>query len=304
MFFNTPALDYEGRIYRPPSEARSLLIQVTVGCSHNKCTYCAMYSDKQYRVKPIEQITGDIKKAKHFYDKMGQAPRKIFFCDGDALAAPTNILLEALKEVKQCFPETGRVGVYATADNILKKSKDELDALAENGLSIAYIGLESGSDEILKMIVKGNTAADMVEASEKIRGDWKLSVIVMLGIGGRALSQTHIQETVKVVNQMKPNYFSFLTTAAIPGTPYYKMLQHKTIEPLTNYELLLEMKGIIEGLSEMKDAKSIFRANHVSNQYPIGGVLPRDVPSIIKTLDEWISNTPKNTYPQIDPFSL
>ena len=171
--YNFP-ISYEPPVYRPPSEGRSLLIQVTIGCSNNKCTYCDMYRSKTYRERRIEEVEEDIRKCA----ASGLYPDKIFFCDGDALGASFELLEKSLLAVQKYFPDCRRVGVYATAENILGKSDDELKRLRELGLGIAYLGLETGDEKILHMIVKGNTANEMIEASLKLkRAQIKLSTI-------------------------------------------------------------------------------------------------------------------------------
>jgi radical SAM superfamily enzyme YgiQ (UPF0313 family) len=292
MFFAHP-LTYEEPVYRPPSEWRSLLIQVTIGCSNNKCTYCDMYRSKTYRVKPIEEIKEDLQKCAD----AGMNPDKIFLCDGDALGAPMDVLKETLDTINVLFPEVRRVGVYATAENILEKTDEELKLLASKKLTIAYLGLESGDDKVLHMIVKGNTTQDMVDASLKIkRCGFKLSTIAMLGVGGRKYTQQHIDETAKVLSKTNPEFFSFLTTFAVPGTPYYTMLERGLIEPLTSKELLIEMHDILKQ-STFDLNPVIFRANHVSNAHPLGGTLPKDKELILATVKDWIAKTPEGIYP-------
>ncbi len=290
-------INYEQPVYRPPSEARSLLVQVTIGCSNNKCTYCDMYRSKSYRVRPIK----DIKKDLFRLSQSGMSPEKIFLCDGDALGASMEILEETLLAIKEYFPERRRVGIYATAENILEKSESDLKRLNELGLGIAYLGLESGDDKVLHMIVKGNTALEMKEASLKIkRCGFKLSTIVMLGVGGQKYTDQHITKTSKMISDTCPQYLSFLTTFSVPGTPYHTMVERGLISPLTSKMLFREMHDILEG-AHFDLNPVIFRANHVSNQYPLGGTLPRDKEKILETLRFWIKETPEGTYPPRPP---
>lgn len=252
-----------------------------------------MYRSKTYRVRSLEDIKNDLQKCA----ESGMSPDKIFLCDGDALGAPMEVLVETLDTINEVFPDVRRVGIYATAENILEKTEEELKLLASKKLTIAYLGLESGDDQVLHMIVKGNTAKDMVDASLKIKScGFKLSTIVMLGVGGRKYTRQHIEETAKVLSQTNPEFFSFLTTFSVPGTPYHTMVERGLIEPLTSKELLIEMHDILEK-STFELNPVIFRANHVSNAHPLGGTLPKDKESILQTIEEWISNTPEGIYP-------
>lgn len=295
MLFNSP-IQYNTPIFRPPSEAQSILIQVTIGCSNNMCTYCDMYRSKKYRVREISEIKDEIINLKNYFEQAGITPRRFFLCDGDALGAPFNILKETLLQLNASFPGLERVGIYATAQNMLDRSPEELKTLVQLKCSIAYLGLESGADEVLHRIVKRNTQADMIEGSLKlIQSGFKLSVIAMLGIGGRELSGKHVKETINVISKISPHYFSFLTTMAIEGTPYFRQVTKGTIQELTAKEMFVEMRDILNGIKPNRDI--IFRANHVSNQYPLGGILPQDQERLINTLDQWIEQTPEGVYP-------
>jgi len=296
MFF-TPPINYHEPIFRPPSEAKSLLIQVTIGCSNNKCTYCDMYRSKKYSVRSLNQVMNDLNIAKAHFDRIGIFPDKVFLCDGDALGAPFEFLSMILDNINILFPNLRRIGVYATADNILKKSERELEELYKKKLSIAYLGLESGDDQVLHKIVKGNTSQEMIQASKKIKNaGFQLSTIVMLGVGGQELSGQHTVQTAKILGQTSPHFLSFLTTFAVPGTPYHKMIERKIISPLFSKELLQEMYDIIEQ-THFTSTPVIFRANHVSNMYPLSGTLPRDKEKILNKISQWIAETPNNTYP-------
>jgi radical SAM superfamily enzyme YgiQ (UPF0313 family) len=294
MFINPP-IQYEPPVYRPPSEGRSLLIQVTIGCSNNKCTYCDMYRSKTYRVRPQEDINKELEAC----FKSGVTPEKIFLCDGDALGAPQEVLIATLDKINDLWPNLRRIGVYATGTNILEKTEEELKLLSSKKLNIAYLGLESGDDKVLHMIVKGNTAAEMIEASLKIkRCGFKLSTIAMLGVGGKKYSKQHVENTAKILSATAPEFFSFLTTFAVPGTPYHKMVERGTIEPLTSKELLTEMHDILaQATFELNPI--VFRANHVSNMYPLAGSLPRDKKAILNQVSNWISSAPEGVYPKV-----
>lgn len=295
-------INYIEPIFRPPSEAQSFLIQVTIGCSNNVCTYCDMYRSKKYRERKFEEIEKELIDSKEYFTKMGHSPRRIFLCDGDALGASMDLLVPVLELINELYPNLNRIGIYATAQNMLDKSEADLRKLVSLKLSMAYLGLESGNDKILHMIAKRNTQDDMITGSLKlISSGFKLSVIAMLGIGGEKYSAEHVKDTAKVINSISPQFFSFLTTMAIPGTPYHRMVERGSISPLTSKKLLEEMRDIIKDINPTR--KIIFRANHVSNQYPLAGILPRDNPRIITSLNEWIKDTPGGTYPPM-PASM
>lgn len=293
MFYQPP-IKYDTPVYRPPSEGRSLLIQVTIGCSNNKCTYCDMYRSKTYRVRPQVDIDAELDTC----FKAGLSPEKIFLCDGDALGAPFEVLIATLDKINKLWPNLKRIGIYATASNILEKTEEQLKVLSSNKLNTAYLGLESGDDKVLHMIVKGNTSAEMIEASLKIKKcGFKLSTIAMLGVGGQKYSKQHIVNTAKIISATAPEFFSFLTTFSIPGTPYHTMVERGLIKPLTSKELLIEMHDILE-LAHFDLNPVVFRANHVSNMYPLAGNLPADKEAILNKISSWIDATPEGVFPE------
>jgi len=274
---------YEGNIFRPPSEAESLLIQATVGCSHNRCSFCAMYRDKQFRVRPVEDVLEDIRLARDYY---GPEVRRVFLCDGNALILPMSYLLEVLSSLKEHFPELQRVGVYANTRDILHKSEAELKTLVEHRLTIFYLGLESGSDRILESVDKGATADEMVAAVRKaMAAGMKSSVIYLLGMGGRKLWQENAVESARAVSAMNPNYLSALTVTVVPGTPLARQQRAGEFELPSPEEFAAELQLFIERL----DVKAtVFRSNHASNYVPLAGRLPKDKPRLIAELDSAI----------------
>ena len=298
-------LTYAEPVYRPPSEAESLLLQVTIGCSHNACTFCAMYRDKRFTVRPLEDIRIDLQKAAGFFAASGyEAPRKIFFCDGDAHAAPTELLLAVLEETHSCFPKLQRVGIYASARTLLDKSTEELKALAAHKLNTAYLGVESGSDEVLELIHKKVTASEVIEACLRAReAGWKISSIIMLGLGGRELSAVHRRESAKVISLTAPNFLSFLTTTVVPGTPYARSIEKGELHPLTVRETLEEMHDLIRDI-DPGAGRIIFRANHASNLLPLEGILPRDRARLAETVASWTRSCPPDLYLSHDPRRL
>lgn len=253
-----------------------------------------MYRSKTYKERKPSEVVEDIKKAGAYYRRFDMRPSKVFLCDGDALGAPTADIYQSLLAIREEFGDI-RVGVYATAQNMLDKTAEELHYLREAGLGICYLGMESGCDKVLHMTVKGNSAHDMALGSKKVMdAGMKLSVIAMLGLGGRKHTETHVQETAKVLSEISPDYLSFLTTMAVEGTPYHRMVS-RGFEMLTTKEILGEMHDILSGISANREI--LLRINHVSNMYPIGGSLPQDQATIIQQVKQWYDEAPEGTYP-------
>jgi len=272
---------YVGNVFRPPSEADSLLLQVTVGCSHNRCSFCAMYRDKTFRVRKVEDVLDDIDTA---LDCHGPSVRRVFLCDGNALILPTDYLRAVLRRLRQRFPELQRVGVYANARDIAHKTDAELRELAGLGLTIFYLGMESGSDRILARIDKGSTADEMVAAVKKaMAAGMKSSVIYLLGLGGRSDWQENAVESGRAVSQMNPNYLSALTVTVVFGTPLAAEMKAGRFELPSPEEFALELKLFLQNT----DVKAtVFRSNHASNYVPLEGRLPRDRDRMIAELDD------------------
>jgi radical SAM superfamily enzyme YgiQ (UPF0313 family) len=261
-----------------------------------------MYRSKSYKEREFKDIEKELRDSKIYFDKVGHLPNRIFLCDGDALGASMELLVSTLELINELFPELDRIGIYATAQNMLDKSEADLKKLASLKLNMAYLGLESGNDQILHMIVKRNTREDMILGSKRlIESGFKLSIIAMLGIGGEDLSKEHVKDTASIINAISPHYFSFLTTMALEGTPYFKMVERGRIKPLTCKKLFIEMRDMLKIINP--ESSILFRANHVSNQYPLGGTLPHDSDNIVNTLEKWISQTPEGTYPPM-PSSM
>ncbi|GAW30329.1 radical SAM protein [Carboxydocella sp. JDF658] len=262
-------MGYVGAIFRPPSEADSLILQVTVGCSHNHCTFCTMYKDKKFALKPVAEIKEDLLSAT-------QWPyfRRVFLADGDALAAPTDYLLNILELIQTLHPQVNRVGIYASPKSILTKSVQELHLLKEKGLGIAYLGLESGSDLILKKINKGVDSQAMIDAAEKVKAaGLLLSVTIINGLGGKGLWQEHAQATARVLTAMQPHYLGALTLMLDPAAPLYQEVLQGTFQPIDERTLLAELELL---LSQVELENCIFRSNHASNLFVLKGTLNRD----------------------------
>ncbi len=271
---------YEGSVYRPPSEARSYILQCTVGCSHNGCTFCGMYKDKKYRVRSLEEIKTDIRMAKLYYGDL----EKVFLADGDALAMPTEDLVEIISYLYHLFPSLRHVGIYAGPGSILEKTEEELQLLRKTGLTIAYLGIETGDERLLQDINKGVTYGEMVEAGRKIvESGIKLSATVILGLAGPGeRSLQHAAATARICNEINPHYLAALTLMVVPGTVLYRRLQQGKFKLLEPFEILQEMRVLVQGL-EVDGCE--FRSNHASNYLPIKGTLKRDKEAILKLLD-------------------
>lgn len=280
------AMDYVGRIFRPPSEAHSLLLQVTVGCSHNRCSYCDMYRDKQFKPKPWPTIEQDLREAAR-HGARGLRSDKVFLCDGDALILSTKRLLEILAGIRTHLPWVTRVGTYGDTRSVGNKSVEELRTLREAGLGIVYHGMESGSDEVLARIDKGGTRAELIATADKLRAaDLVHSVIVLLGIGGEALSERHAHETASALSRMDPPYVGALTTTVLPGTPLFEQQARGEFVLPGKFRMLEELRTIV---AELECSNCRFSSNHASNYVPLRGTLPHDKPAMLAVLDEIIA---------------
>ena len=271
---------YEGTVYRPPSEANSFLLQATIGCSWNHCTYCATYQDKQFRVRPLPETLEDIAMASGSF---GDRVRKVFVMDGDALAMGLEQWEPILQALSAAFPNLRRVSCYATALNLLAKSQQELERLHDLGLKLLYIGPESGDDITLKRIAKGATSDDHVAAAAKARqAGMKLSLIFLLGAGGTERSVEHATASARLATVMDPEFLSTLTLMLIPSTPIYRLAESNRFQLPSVEGLLRELRIIV---AEANPTDAIFRSNHASNYLPIGGRLPRDREAILRKID-------------------
>lgn len=271
---------YEGDIYRPPGEWRSYLLQVTIGCSHNTCTFCKMYKDKRYRVRPLQEIFEDIQMAKLYYGDLD----RVFLCDGDAIAMDTGDLLKILQKLYATFPSLQRVSAYAGPVSTLEKTPEELRDLGEAGLKRVYLGVETGWGDLLKAVKKGATAEEMLEAGVRLReSGMDLWVMIILGLGGPGeASRRHILETAKMINQMKPRHLSALTLTVDPGTKLYRDVQEGKFQVITPEESLQEVKLLVQNL----DVSPLhFTSDHASNYLPLKGSLPADRERFIALID-------------------
>jgi len=271
---------YVGTVYRPPSEADSYLLQATIGCSWNHCTYCATYQEKQFRLRPLAETLEDIALAGSTF---GDRVRKVFVMDGDAMVMELELWEPILQALSDTFPNLRRVSCYATALNLLAKSGHELRRLRDLGLKLLYIGPESGDDTTLKRIAKGADSADHVEAAAKARqAGMKQSLIFLLGAGGVERSVEHATASARLATAMDPEFLSALTLMLIPGTPIHELAESGRFQIPSVDELLRELRTIV---AETNPSDTIFRCNHASNYLPIAGRLPRDRDAILQKID-------------------
>lgn len=270
---------YEGTVYRPPSEAYSLIIQATIGCAHNKCTFCSMYKSKNFRIRSLEEIYQDLYMARNNYKTV----KRIFLADGDALAIKTDDLKNILLKIGEIFPECERVDVYGAPKDIIRKSIDELKELKKFGLGIIYLGVESGLEVILKDIKKGAAREEIVEAGRRVKESGiKLSVTLISGIGGQNLWKEHALESADVISKIDPDYLGLLTLMVEDDTELKRKVESGEFKLLSPKEVMLETKLLLENICV---SNCVFRSNHASNYVPLGGTLPKEKDEIIKTID-------------------
>ena len=269
---------YKGKVYRPPSEAYSLIVQVTYGCSHNKCAFCDMYDDKHFAMRPMDEIREDFELARRVYRRV----ERVFLADGDALMRKTADLVEILGLVYGLFPECERVTCYASPTSLQIKSEDDLRLLRSKGLQMVYMGLESGCDAVLERMRKGNTAADIVAMGQKVRRNGiALSVTAITGLGGPELMERHAVETAEAFNAMNPEYIGMLTLMVEPGTPLCDWVADGSFQLLTPAQVLTETRLLVEHLDS---PGSVFRMNHASNYLTLRGTLNGDQPAMLETI--------------------
>lgn len=284
---------YHGTVIRPPSEADSYILQVTYGCSHNHCAFCGTYLDKPFRLRPMEEVLEDIAVA----GRVLPETRRVFLADGNALVLPTPRLAQVLDALAGAFPLLRRVGTYANAQDMLRKSDSDLAVLREKGLEIIYLGLESGSEAVLRQIDKGADPAQMLEAVRKTRrAGIRTSVIALLGIAGPELSAEHAEATGKLVSAMDPEYLSLLTLMLVPGTELHRRHQRGEFPIMTPVALLEEMRGILNHTDGL--TRCVFRTNHASNYVPLSGILSRDKARLLETLNRALATGPAAFRPE------
>lgn len=274
---------YFGSVYRPPSEARSLIVQVTYGCSHNTCAFCSMYKAKKFTLRPMEEILEDFRMARQAYSKVG----RIFLADGDALIRPAVDLERILEVIGELFPECERVTCYASPSSVHKRTPEELKRLRARNLTMVYMGLESGCDEVLKRMRKGHTAADIVAAGQKINAAGiDLSVTAISGLGGVELWREHAMDTAAALSAMKPAYIGLLTLMVEPGTPLYDWVEKGQFQLLDSYQVLEETALLV---AQLDCEGAVFRMNHASNYLTLKGTLNEDKQALLKRIHSAMS---------------
>ena len=270
---------YYGTVYRPPSEARSLIVQVTYGCSHNTCAFCSMYKDKRFALRPLEEVLEDFRTARQIYRYVD----KVFLADGDALVRKAPELYVILDTVRELFPECQRVTCYASPSSIRIRTEEELQTLREKGLTMVYMGLESGADAVLKRMCKGHMASEIIEMGQKIRRNGiALSVTAITGLGGPELLESHALETARAFNAMNPEYIGLLTLMVEPETPLYGWVQEGSFRLLSPPQVLEETRLLVEHLDS---PGSVFRMNHASNYLALRGTLNGDKAAMLAEID-------------------
>jgi radical SAM superfamily enzyme YgiQ (UPF0313 family) len=275
-----PTMHYEGTIIRPPSEANSILLQVTVGCSRNKCAFCGTYQGERFRIKSDDIILEDIAFAATYCRRQ----RRVFLCDGDALIIPQQRLVCILQAIRDQLPWVTRVGAYANAKSLKLKTPEELEQLRRLSLGILYMGLETGDDATLRRIHKGADSQAMIAMGRKAKNaGFKLSVTVILGIAGRQRSLLHALETGRVLSDMDPDYVGALSLMLIPGTPLYEDWRSGAFTLIEPVEMLAELRTMI---AETHLSLGLFHANHASNYLPIRARLPKDKEAVLELIDQ------------------
>ncbi|KPK17416.1 MAG: radical SAM protein [Nitrospira bacterium SG8_3] len=272
-------MHYEGNCIRPPSEAYSILLQVTLGCSHNKCAFCGTYDDKRFTIKDDKIILSDIL----FASRTMKRQDRVFLMDGDALIIPQKRLMWILDQIREHLPWVKRVGSYANTKSIKLKTLEELKELKENGLGILYLGVETGDDGLRKKIRKGSTVQTCIEMGKKVMAAGiKLSVTVLLGVAGKEGSLEHARATGRLLSDMDPNYVGALTLMLVPGTPLYEAHRNGDFQMPDEKGLLLELREMI---SNTHLSRGLFFSNHASNYLPIKARLPKGKQEALDTID-------------------
>jgi len=292
---------YEGTIYRPPSEAGSLLIQATIGCPHNKCTFCSLYKNTRFRVRPIEDIKEDLSTARDYY---GPFVESVFFPDGNTVIMKTEQLEEIFRFARELFPELQRITIYGSARYVNKKSLDDLKRLKDAGLTRIHMGMESGDDMTLQRVCKGVTAAEIIKAGQKLKeAGIEVSEYYIVGIAGKDRWREHAEASARVLSAINPDYIRLRTFAPEYKTPIMKEIEAGTMQLLSPHEALREIRILIENLH---CDGSMVVSDHISNYWNINGLLPRDRDKMLAEIDRALQinearfRTPNMHHPRLD----
>lgn len=273
---------YEGALYRPPSEAKSLIIQLTIGCARNTCTFCSMYKVKNFRIRPLDDVIEDLQSAREYYRNV--QIKRIFLADGDALIVKTEDLLYILEKIKEIFPETERISAYGAPADVLAKSKSELEQLKRAGLQMIYIGGESGDAQVLEDVKKGVTIDQLISAGKRLKESGMITSITFIsGLGGRQRMEKHALGTARVINEINPEYVGLLTLMLEPGTELFEQEKHGEFELLKPIEVMTELKILVEGIDS---PGTIFRSNHASNYFALKGTFNDDKDMMLRQINE------------------
>jgi len=286
-------LNYAEPVYRPPSEAKSLIFQITIGCSFNECSFCDMYRNKEYSERPWDEVKTEI----DLMAKQLPETTRIFLADGDAINISTDYMVQIVEYLYNSFPKLERVSCYTMPMNLLKKTPEELKKMREAGLKMLYLGIESGSDIIFKKITKGATAETIIRACRKaIETGFTLSCIIILGLGGKTHSKEHIKETARVVSASSPHYLGTLTLILETGVKQEFLTKFgEEFHPINDEEALIELHDLVEQI-DVKE-KMLFRANHGSNAYNIAGTFPDEKNAMLEKIS-WLKEHPENVRPE------
>ena len=275
---------YEGQIYRPPSEAYSYILQVTVGCSHNACAFCNMYLEKDFHIRPLKEVLEDLAMARRVYRYV----QRIFLADGDALIVKTEELLEILETIRRLFPECERITSYASARDLLLKSPEELESLQKAGLDMVYLGLESGSERILKAINKGVTVEETVQACLKAKdAGIRLSITQITGLAGQEGREENAVESARALSRMKPEYIGLMTLTLRRGTKMTEDMEKGLFHRLTPKQIVEEMRMLV---AHLDSEGSVLRSNHISNYVQLKGTMNRDKDRMLAQLDKALAS--------------
>lgn len=282
----------EGMVFRPPSEAHSFILRATIGCAHNKCTFCSMYRGVNFRARPFSEIEPIIQHTARRYPDV----RRVFLADGNALVLSNEKLLQIIGSLRASFPKLARVTCYGGPLDILRKTPEELCKLKEAGLQMIYLGIESGDDEVLKRVQKGVDSRQMIEAGRKVlAAGMKLSTMIVLGLGGKELSEQHAINSAHVASAINPTMLSALTLMLPKGTPLRAEAEKGLFQPLSPFDFVSELRLMIEKLD--MHSPCIFRSNHVSNMLPLAGNLPADKAELLEQANEAVDALRRQTRP-------